>query len=461
MPIKILDLPEPFTPASRALEAPTPLIESDAYRRLLHELRRYCNGELAGRSFLIAGHRGAGKTTLVFSAFEALLREQDAPQYTTPPPGMGPTMPVPTASLRPLLVLLQGPTLLPHAEEELPFAPADSGKEGRRLTEMENVLAQITLGLHRALSQEIVSGFRAHIERTNRGSHAREHEKRELAVQLQIELDDYTGKARLRDIWRRGGALRRGVLYALRYQDVRLFDEQREDYARLQLEDRGLRELLAVTSVCEAYRRISGTVTRKDEARAGFTRKVERSVEIDAKGKEFTNALVALLAGGAVGTGAIAASMEPASAVLAGTLTALASMATGKISAARSLEGSSSTEDLFIPDLSVATMDRVLPVLLDRLRGAGLAPVFVVDELDKVDQLSERIPAMIRRLKKLVAENACFCFLADRSYFEQMSHSTLLVPYSIEHTYFTHQLFIAFRHTDVRAYLEKVLAETT
>jgi hypothetical protein len=64
---------------------------------------------------------------------------------------------------------------------------------------------------------------------------------------------------------------------------------------------------------------------------------------------------------------------------------------------------------------------------------------------------------MIRRLKKLVAENACFCFLADRSYLEEMQQRMLAEPYSIEHTYFTHQLFIAFRHTDMAAYLHEIL----
>jgi Flp pilus assembly CpaF family ATPase len=79
VPIKILDVPDPFTSASRFSRERQPLIESDAYRHLVHELRRYCSREIAGRSFLIAGHRGAGKTTLVSSALEALLRREHDP----------------------------------------------------------------------------------------------------------------------------------------------------------------------------------------------------------------------------------------------------------------------------------------------------------------------------------------------------------------------------------------------
>ena len=65
MPIQIVDFAEPFTEAQRAGLADPVHIKSDAYYQLLHELRRYCNLEISGRSFLVAGHRGSGKTTLV------------------------------------------------------------------------------------------------------------------------------------------------------------------------------------------------------------------------------------------------------------------------------------------------------------------------------------------------------------------------------------------------------------
>jgi hypothetical protein len=166
-----------------------------------------------------------------------------------------------------------------------------------------------------------------------------------------------------------------------------------------------------------------------------------------------------LLSGAAVTTGLLAGKVETPYAALGGVLTALAGMFVVKASATRSRDRSVALEDLFIPDLSVATMDRILPVLIERLRDAGLAPVFVIDELDKVEGLSSRILGMIRRLKKMVAENAFFCFLADRSYFEEMRQRTANAPYSIEHTYFTHQLFIAFRHADMRHYLSEVLVK--
>ncbi len=418
MPIKIVDIPEPFTVASQSSPERPPLIESDAYRQLVHELRRYCNGEVAGRSFLIAGHRGSGKTTLVSSAFDGLLRELRKPMM-----------------LRPLPVLLQGPTLLPSSAEDLPLSVDGTGKPDRQLTQMENVLVQITLALHRAVAREMVTAFRAHVSRLATSAGVNVRELLELAAELQLELDEYAGKARLRDIWRRAGALRGGVLYALTSQPHFLHDELQGAPPRSL--DQGSRELVGLASVCDAYRRISGKISRKDEVSSNVSSKEEHNRELDLKGKELSGPLVALLFGAAVGAGASA-----------------------KVSVSRKRERSASLQDLFIPDLSVATLDRILPVLLIRLRDAGLAPIFVVDELDKVEGFSVRIRDMIWRLKKLVAENACFCFLADRNYFEEMCQRTAQTPYSIEHTFFTHQLFISFRHTDMRAYIEQILGRS-
>jgi len=46
--------------------------------------------------------------------------------------------------------------------------------------------------------------------------------------------------------------------------------------------------------------------------------------------------------------------------------------------------------------------------------------VLVVDELDKVRGLPDRLEAMIHFLKKLVAENVFTCFLTDRGYLEHL-----------------------------------------
>jgi hypothetical protein len=179
---------------------------------------------------------------------------------------------------------------------------------------------------------------------------------------------------------------------------------------------------------------------------------VDSEKTIEAKRSELLKPLIALLTGGAVGAGLLAANPGGTPvAVFAGFVTALLASFAVKYSSSRAREEAMNRADLFIPDLSVATLDRVLPVLLNRIRRAGLAPVFVVDELDKVD-LTNRITEMVKRLKKLVAENAFFCFLTDLRYFEEMLGRTLDAPYPIEYTYFTNQLFIVFRHRDLHEY---------
>jgi hypothetical protein len=256
-----------------------------------------------------------------------------------------------------------------------------------------------------------------------------------------LELDEYVGKARLRDFWKRARALSSGVLTL-----------------SLPPPDQGFRELVALCSVCEAHRRISATISRKDEDKVGAEEKEQQTKKVDFIGKEFFAPLISLLTGGAVAS--TLATIKPeagASAALAGVLTALVSTVAFHSSSSRSRRRSASKEDLFIPDLSVDTLDRVLPLLLKRVQRAGLAPIFVIDELDKVKNLSQRLPNMVRRLKKLVAESAFFCFLTDRAYFEEVRNRTTHTPYSIEYTYFSHQLFVAFTEKDLHWYLKEIV----
>src|SRR5580698_4274323 len=94
MPIFLKESPEPFTFGSAT--SPPILAECEAYRRLLASIIRYGKREIMGRSALVSGHRGSGKTTLVRWAVQQaqeVLRND------------------PTAA-RPLLVPLHGPDLL-------------------------------------------------------------------------------------------------------------------------------------------------------------------------------------------------------------------------------------------------------------------------------------------------------------------------------------------------------------
>lgn len=444
MPIQILDFAEPLSAGRIGASTEPVLIKSTAYDQLLHELRRYCNLQASGRSFLVAGHRGSGKTTLVLSVFEKILRESQTRNV----------------KLRPLMVQLLGPSLLPDPEEKELAPPGEGAASGEnKLTGFENVLVQITLALHRAVVRELTQAYRERMTslafpiwrgRKQLDTH-RTNAFLEAPGQLALELDEYPGKARLREFWRRAGALPHGLL-------PRPVEGPPGSAGDELFVDQGIRELVALCSVSEAYRRISGTIQAKKKDEAGAQSSQTQTRELELKGKEFVAPLITLLTGGAVASGVAAFNPDRIGiAALAGVLTALGSALVSKYSSSRSQQRSVSQEDLFIPNLSVATLDRVLPVLLERIRDAGLAPVFVIDELDKVQDLSRRIPQMVQRLKKLVAESTFFCFLADRFYFEEMRSRSVMTPYSMEYTYFTNKLFVTFGHLELHKYLVLIL----
>src|SRR5713101_647185 len=117
MPIYIKQTVEPGSPASRS--HPIILAGSDVAKRLTAIVKRYVEGNVTGRSFLISGHRGAGKTTLVKKVVQNV--ESDLA-------GQG---------LRPLLVALSGPMLLP---------PGGSDKSA---DETRAVLEQLAVNLYR------------------------------------------------------------------------------------------------------------------------------------------------------------------------------------------------------------------------------------------------------------------------------------------------------------------------
>src|SRR4051812_38600191 len=110
MPIEIVDFPEPLSRAAARLSADAGVIESDAWRVLTWEMERYCREELAGRSFLISGHRGAGKTTLVSNAYQHVRKRRFR-----------------SGELRPLLVQVNGPALFRDANEATASASPPTG----------------------------------------------------------------------------------------------------------------------------------------------------------------------------------------------------------------------------------------------------------------------------------------------------------------------------------------------
>ncbi len=179
---------------------------------------------------------------------------------------------------------------------------------------------------------------------------------------------------------------------------------------------------------------------------------------LEAQKADAWKPLVSVLSGAAVAGGAAANhAVTLPHALLAGLASVFVSAVVMKGSVTYVQKRERSVDKKFIPDLSVRTLDRVLPTLLERLREAGLAPVFVIDELDKVEGLSEQIRAMVRFLKKLVAESVFTCFLTDRGYMEYLRLDAQDKAYGLASSYFSHPLPVIHEPGDLEQYLNEVV----
>ncbi len=438
MSITIAPVFDPLSDSATQLARTTPLIimQSDAGRMLRHELARYCAGEISGRSFLIAGHRGAGKTTMVADALRRVIE------------GLQPL------HLRPLPVYLHGPSLFETVSAPEPASPdpkpaATAAKHARRRAAAQKsaedesdaerlarrALVQIILGLHRAMTKEFSSRYRV--------AHSRHVNSAELAAQFEIELLEDPSAARLRELYLLAGAVNSGVLFPA--------------LSGRELNGQGARELTALNGICNAHQRISGDLrrTEKEQEKQSSERIEKRVIEI--KGAEVFKPIAAVLAGAAVAGGAATAKgFGPGTAIL-GVLVTLAASFVINRSDSRTSKHERTTDTAFIPDLSLRTLDRLMPVLLDRLHDAGLAPVMIIDELDKVDGLSTRIVSVIDCLKKLMAEGVFSCFVTDRSYIEHLRIADRERAYAKAYSYFSHTLMTSYQPADFDAYLSRLL----
>ena len=437
MPIRIEEGADPLSEAARQSETDDILVnaQSEAGRLLRQELMRYCRGEINGRSFLVAGHRGAGKTTMVSDAVDRVMRRSRKPK---------------SRLLRPLPVFLHGPSLFEIDADNSSDTPkiAEAPQRPKEMADQaKGALTQIILGLHRAVVNEFARAFRA---RVIDGSAFRDESPddrlalAELAAQFEMELMGDPSPARLREFWAMAEALGCGVLSG---------DDETE---MLDPVDRGALELVAVSGICEAYQRISGETSVQKKTHLAEEKSVETRSGLSFKGSEFVSPLVSVLSGVAVAGGTAAQVHSAGGALLAGLATALTSSLFFASTSTRNVNSSRQADTTFIPDLSLRTLDRVLPTLLQRLREAGLAPVLVVDELDKVENLKDRLEAMIHYLKKLVAENVFTCFLTDRGYLEQLRLERK-GAYDRSYSYFSHALLVTFQPADLDGFLTRLL----
>lgn len=429
---------------------PRPIfLRSHAYEVLRRELRRYATGEVPGRSFLIAGHRGAGKTALVSRAVDDLQREiigqaLSAPATTNAATGRS------VGLQRPFLVKLHGASLVSVAADlpgdviwlsDPPPAVANHSAE--------QALQQITVALYRSLAREIADAFALHarqIDFARTGDARRESELPELAGQLTLDLDQAPDIAALRAAWDRLDRLGNGVLWPAPVGQA---------LAKGGLRDRGVREILALATANQAFQVCIGRIEDKRVSSDGAVRQAEVQAQGRIDARDLSNKLLGLAAGILTGA-ALWSGQNPVGAVAAGVGAGLVSTLALGWSATRSHRAERGRDYSFIADRSIQTLERDLPLVIERIREAGLAPVFVIDELDKVPNAPVVIQTIINRLKSLTTDYGFFCFLTGRDYYEAIEHKVRTEAFPTEHTYFSHRLLVLYRPSELAAFVRQL-----
>jgi AAA+ ATPase superfamily predicted ATPase len=471
--------PEPLAgpPGEEAKTNPGLLVlaESQASKRLQAVIERYCNREIAGRSVLIAGHRGAGKTTLAKAVIQNLRRRADLRKYAIP-----------------LYVQIHGPDLLggetvlgrettgaigetPPSKDETKSesVSSDSATPGANhpsvtserakqqdhdeITQALTSLRVLTIALHRAFVTDLGWAFERsvspqHVSQDERSHLARFKDLQEVAAQLRLDFDNLVETDDLRWMWSRAGLLHRGILR----RDIAA-DDVAADYFSKQ----GLLELVAATCVSDSFMRGVAKVDDLDITKAETEFKQTYEIEKMQQRKELVNAVAGILAGGIAGTGvALTGSHSTTNGVISGLVFVLAAVFTTTLlnyTSIRTRSTKRSKERNIRWDRSVASLDLMLPLAIARILDAGRAPIFVIDELDKVNDIEDKLERLINRLKHIVADRALFCFLVDRPYFERIQNISRTQPHRKEHTFFSERLYVIATPAQWRTYLQSVL----
>jgi hypothetical protein len=427
--------PEPLSSeALRVLRAALPddqvadlfyFMETERTGRVLDQLHRYCKGEQDGVSILVAGTRGAGKTTLARLVVQHLIVE-----------GHG---------LIPLPILIHGPTLLRPEPEPLASAALEnlsgyqSPREQDALREREQQLRKVRLktwvmrGLIAALYRHLCNALVDAWENAVRSRRRRPgYELDQLRAHIDLRLDEAPNVTTLRKLWRRAGFLGSGVapfLYPIRWAR-----KSPGEWPK----DQGVRELVAVAACALSYLTILGkpneTIENVNATRT--TRRIGEAGPSPAPAEDKPGARVQkddtsrdqakrigppVLATIATALGvATNGQRNPLWALLIGSFVYVLSFLSFSMKSQRD-QFSELRRNLVVDvDWSERRLERELPALLRRVKHAGFAPIFVLDELDKLEDQTGTLHDFLDLTKHIVRDYAAFLFLTNRDYFEQL-----------------------------------------
>lgn len=432
-----------------------PYVQSPASRELLSEMRRYAGRRTAegvfkrqqipGRSVLISGQRGSGKTGTVqwvIRHLNAELRRQ-------------------REAVRVLYVPIQSSSWSSDPEQL-----------------EKSVLIELFFGLHRAVIRECLICLRQRIRSiAPLQSHPEQAEARlhELLAQLEQEFQNHLQPRHLRDLWSRLKFLdpqsRWGTAFFSRTESGRRAEsgntqdsdtipssapDQPALKPRLPL-DQGVCELNLLTTLNEVYLRLVGELSDEEANPADVAKSRESVIARLLELPELKQVLGGLLGAGLASAGA--SGLGTPAQVFFGLAGAVGSALALSWVGLEKFSPRSSRQRKFVRKYSADTLNREVDRVIDALLNAGLAPVFVIDELDKLDKPTDTIRRLAASLKQFFAERAFFCFLTHRQFYDELQRRELKHPTDVTTTWFGRKLFVEHHPWEIRKHIRRACSQ--
>lgn len=349
--------------------------DSAAREQLARALVRYVRREVSGSSYLLAADRGSGKTTTIEWVVQSLYAECLADES-------------PYQGHRPLLVRLYGPNLAPIR------APPPEGTRQdiaahTRYPPVLQLLRDMAVSLFESVLSEIERTIRLRLERASGPTLAAHEDDLELFLQLRHEMRRGPTVADLMAYWERLGWGKRGA------------------FSR-EATHRGAAEVAMLQDLAEARLAVVSKVEDRREGSTGLEAEQERKTTVQPT--DLLKTSTAVIAGAAVAGGLVIDGSWVTAGILGPLITAGVG-ATLTFSSRFSRRQSQQDERAYVLKADVESLIHRLPRLLQGLRQVGLHPVFVVDELDKIDP--ELVTYLVNNLKTQVTEQSFFCFLTN------------------------------------------------
>lgn len=466
----------------------TPYAHSEAANSLLAELRLYARRRFQrrddrddsahtshsgarsavqlprqfGRSVLMSGVRGAGKTATVYWVIRELQAELNRREQPVR------LLPVLLSASTFLEVGLSGEQTdsLHSRQSNAPDEPdPDDDAETPAPTQpsepRHRFLETLCCALHRTVTHEFLRSIRTRIDnriaressqrtatgRTSGPPTWRHRAQVETVAQLEQEIEEFVHPSRLREYWTRLDLLRPPS------GGSALFDPLSRAATHL-LPDQGIQEVSLLTTLNRLYLRVTGDYRKNASAAVHGTGKRDFAQSIlDAD--KWRPILAGLFGGVVTGAGAAAATgLDTVTVVTAVGGTIIASLLSTLFPSVRSQQDLTSTTQ-FDRDYSLRTLHLEIPRIIDGMFQVGLCPIFIIDELDKVPGLHSQMAGVLQYLKHFFRSDGFFVFLTHREFYDDLVRREQADPVSVTTTWFTDRLFIEFTPWDIRRFFRR------